>query len=657
MNNPISKTPFLFLLIPLVLGIVVQYYGVNIIWSIIVALLGSSIILFSFFIKREKQYRFRWIFGIGTFLLFIAFGGGTTYFKQQSLEYTLSDSIQTYVGYVTETPQEKPRSVAHKIYLENEDINVVCYLQKDSTMLPLEVGDEIIFLSQLQGFKNAGNPDDFDYERYMYNQGFVASTYLTSASWIKTGESHNSLKIFALKIRQKIMTFYESLGFEGDDLAILSALTLGYQDTLSDDLKQGFRTTGTVHILSVSGLHVGIIFGIMSFILSFIPRSSRFYRARPISIILLLWIYAFVTGLPPSVIRASAMLTVFCVADLLGGRKHSSLNGLYIAAFCMLFYNPFWIFDIGFQLSFISVLSILVLHQKMRGMVFCPNRLLSNIWNLFCLSIVAQLATFPLCLYYFGTFPTYFFVANLIIVPLVSFITYGIGFIVIAFGISVVMPTYSEIVYWLPVNGVRLLVKGMNIIVEFMERLPFALIENVTLSFAQLILMILIIILLLYACMKYNSKALIASLVLMSCFIILILKKDFEKNDNQLIVYNRNGYIDIRICIDGRFYSLDSLVSNSMNPVIELGDKRVLILNSQFDNLLETNKQYAVDCAIIVGDINNLFSSIEERYNMSILILDSSLKADARSHLTKECENRNIPIHDVTKKGAFSIIF
>lgn len=658
MNNPISKTPFVFVLIPLVVGIVLQYYTeVDIIWSIIVALLGSTIMLSSFLQKQDRSYKLRWLFGIGVLILFASFGGVSTFLKQQSLDYTLSDSIQTYIGYVTDSPQEKPRSVAYNLYLEDQKINIVCYLQKDSTRNAPEIGDEIAFLSRLQNFKNAGNPNEFAYDKYMYNQGFVGSTYLTSASWISTGHSHQSLKIFALKLRQRIINFFESLGLEGDELAVLSALTLGYQDSLSDDLIQGFRTTGTVHILSVSGLHVGIIYSMISLLLSFISRTSRFYRIRPLLIILVLWSYAFVTGLPASVIRASTMLTVFCIADFIGSRKNSSLNGLYIAAFLMLLYNPFWIFDIGFQLSFISVLSILVLHKKMSALLTCTHRITSYVWNMFCLSIVAQLATFPLCLYYFGTFPTYFFVANLIIVPLVCFITYAVGLTLIGMVLSFFLPQYSDWIYWLATTILRLLVEAMTAMVHFVERMPMALIQNVEISFVQLVLLLSMIGTFLYAVFKYSSRGLIASLAFTLGFVLLLLANDLKQDDDRLIVYNRNGSTDIKVFVGHSSTSLDSLLTHSINPLVELGTQKILVLNTEIKNNLDTESKYNADYIVVTNNSIHSLAQIERYYTGQKLVLDGSLKSHVRNHLTKECENRKILIHDVTKDGALSIIF
>lgn len=657
MYSPISKTPFLLLLVPLIQGIILQYFGCDIRWSIVAALLGSAIILFSFLLKKERGFSLRWSFVVGVFFLFSCFGGMSTYMKQKSLEYVVSDSVRTYIGYVTDSPQEKPNSIAYKIHLKNESVNIVCYLQNDSLHKPLSVGTEIAFQTQLQEFRNAGNPNEFDYVKYMYNQGFVATTYLSNYSWMVTGNAVNSLKIYALQVREAILTFYKSLGFEGDNLAVLSALTLGYQDTLSDDLIQGFRTTGTVHILSVSGLHVGVIFVIITFLLGFIPRHSRFYRARFVITILLLWAYSLVTGLPASVVRASFMLTVFCLANVFTNKKYNALNSLYVAAFFMLLYNPFWLFDIGFQLSFVSVLSILVLYKRMQNLHSFSNKYGHKVWQMFCLSCVAQLATFPLCLYYFGTFPTYFFIGNLIIVPMVVIITYSIGFLIIAYGVCTLLPSYSEIIYYVPVNIISFLLEAMNDIVRLLQLLPFALLEDMELSFIQLVLLSGIIILLLVTGIRHNSRSFILALSLLLISLSITLKNDLEEEYNQLVIYNRYHNTDIKLTIDGQTTSLDSLITSETNPMLEIGNTKILILNSKIDSNLYANELYKLDYIIVVNNLEHSLSSIDAFFEPANIILDGSLKNIVRKQLTKECENRNIPLYDVSKNGAFSIIF
>ena len=516
MKNPFAKTPFLFLLIPLIAGILLQYYLDIQYISIAFFSLGILAMLFSYFVPKEKQFGWRWLFGAGALFFLIAIGIVCTIFQRQKSDFSFSTERKTYRGIITDTPQEKARTTAYKVRLVNENKNVVCYLQRDSTITDrLKPGEEILFEGKIQPFQNIG---DFDYVSYMHNQGFAGSAYIPIHSWEKTGNTSSSLKLKALGYRQKILDFYKSLGFDDTEYSILSALTLGYKNELSDELTQGFRTTGTVHVLSTSGLHVGIIYLMISFLLGFIRKGNKYYKLRPTLIILLLWVYAFVTGLPASVVRASIMLSFFCAAELFD-RRSISLHAMFIAAFFMLLYNPLSLFDVGFQLSFASVLSILYLQPKASSLLKIENTYLRNIWQMFTLSVVAQLATFPICLYYFGTFPTYFFITNLIVVPLVSLIIYSTGGIAIAKIFSYVIPNYSDYLFFLPVKILQWLVQLMTSIIRFFEKLPFAQLEDIKISFIDLLLIYTFIISVIMFFVYKKPKVLIVGL---SAFLGLI---------------------------------------------------------------------------------------------------------------------------------------
>lgn len=516
MKNPLTKTPFLFFLIPLIVGILLQYYFKIEYMSIAFSLIGVIAMLFSYLVVEKQQFRWRWLFGAGLMLFLISVGIVSTSFSQQRSDFTFSNNVEVYEAVVADTPQKKPRSTAYKVYLPAQNKQVICYFQKGESDSPeMHPGDVFLFQGRIQPFRNMG---DFDYARYMYNQGIAGSVYVSSQSWHVEDRTVFSLQYFALNIRQQIMSFYESLGFTETEYSILSALTLGYQNDLSDDIKQGFRTTGTVHVLSVSGLHVGIIYIMVSFLLGFIRRGTKYYWIKPLAIILLLWIYAFITGLPPSVIRASGMLTVFCLSEILG-RNSFSLHALFIAGFFILLISPFSLFDIGFQLSFLSVLSILYLQPRASSLLKIDNKYLRQIWQLFTLSIVAQLATFPLCLYYFGTFPTYFFVTNLVIVPLVTLITYAVGTVILAKILSLIFPALSFYFYYLPVKILAVLVEVMTALIRFFENLPLALIENVKVSLLDLGLLFTLILGFLSFIIYKKSKGLI--LALLAVFLLL----------------------------------------------------------------------------------------------------------------------------------------
>lgn len=657
MKNPFSKLPFLFLLIPLIIGILLQYYFKPHNISILFFLLGIIAMLCSYLIPEKRQFSWRWLFGGGASLFMIGVGIVSTTFRQDISQYTFPDEVRTYRGIVADTPQEKPRTTAYKVYLPDEDKRVVCYFQKDSLLHSrLQPGYEFLFRAQIQPFKNMGNPDDFDYVGYMYNQGFAGSAYIPVHSWRETGIVIPSLKYKALRCRQQILEFYQSLGFDEVEYSILAALTLGYQAALTDDLKQSFRTTGTVHVLSVSGLHVGIIYLMISFLLGFIRRGSKYYWIKPILIILLLWIYAFVTGLPSSVVRASLMLTVFCVSEVFG-RKSFSLHALFITAFFMLLYNPFSLFEIGFQLSFLSVLSILLLQPKASGLLRVENKYLRGIWQMFTLSIVAQLATFPICLYYFGTFPTYFFIANLFIVPLVSLITYAVGGIVIAKLVSFLLPDLSFYIYFLPVKVLQLLVHIMTSVINFIESFPFALIDNVKISFADLILIFAVIVSGILFLYYKKAKILIIALFAILMLIVANIVDNLKTQNDNLIVYNRRQSTEIRWRENGseNIVRGENLIGGY--KLIEINKNTTLTLSQNIWNNKDSQLKFKVKNLILTNDNTFSLYSLTQLIAAENIVLDASLSAYARRRLAKECQKLNIPCHDVVLNGAFSLNF
>lgn len=651
MQNPLAKTPFLSLLVPLIIGIILQYYLKILNWSITFFLIGIVVMLLSYFLPFDKQFRLRWLFGSGLFSFLIGVGMVSTSFSQEKSEFSFDDENHLYKGIVVDIPQEKPRSVAYRVYLPDVDKQMVCYFQPDSLRSEMKPGDEFVFDAVVQPFRNAGNPDDFDYVQYMYNKNYVGSAYVSADSWMATGEVSASLKIQAQRLRQKIIGFYKSLGFNETEYSILSALTLGYQDALADDVKQSFRATGTAHVLAVSGLHVGIIYAIISFFLGFLRRTSKIYWLKPLLIILLLWLYAFITGLPPSVIRASTMLTVFCFSEIFH-RKGFTPNALYIAAFFMLLVNPFSLFDVGFQLSFASVLAILYLHPKIVSLIDVKNKRLKSVWQIFTLSIVAQLGTFPLCLYYFGTFPTYFFVSNMLVVPLVVCITYSAATIVFAKMLTYIFPAFGYYIYYLPVKVLKFLVSALTSVTEFFEHLPYALVSNMNISILDLCL----IIVLLLSVVVFMAKKKAISLIIGLCSIALMFAAGLYNNlsvkDDELIIYNRRGITDIEWNISGQKYILrnDSIQAYTL---FELKDKKLLILTNNEWDKKQSGEKYEVDWLLLANDNSFSLKSLTELFAFDAVIVNGSLSGKTIRQIVNDSQKLGIKCHDVTENGAY----
>src|SRR5690606_19594565 len=233
---------------------------------------------------------------------------------------------------------------------------------------------------------------------------------------------------YALSLRQRMVEKLDRSFQDTDALAIASALVLGYQNQISQETLDTFSITGTIHVLSVSGLHVGIVFVVFSSLL-FWMKNKKWKIIKAMILICLIWGYALITGLSSSVLRASIMIS-FGIIAFSFSRKGNIYNIIAASAFFLLLYNPHFISGIGFKLSYLAVLGIVFLYPKINTFFNIKNRFLSAIWSSSAISIAAQIATFPLVLYYFHFFPVYFLPANVLIILPASFVVY-LGFLVL----------------------------------------------------------------------------------------------------------------------------------------------------------------------------------------------------------------------------------
>lgn len=648
----IAKAPFFRLLLPLLLGISVQYYYHIGKWSIIPIALGLGIILLSYFVPKAKVARFQFLFGYGVCFILLGVGIISTMLRQQMSAFTFPDVSDTYTATVIDIPQEKPNSYAYRVQLKKNNKQIVCYFSKEDNLEDLKVGDTFTFFSQIQALKNRGNPDEFDYARYMYNKGYSGMTFVRSDRWQKEEVSDTDFFIKGVQCRQYILKLYKSLHLTSDEYAMLSALTLGYTDALSDEIVESFRTTGVAHILAVSGMHVGIIFVVISSLLSFVHRHSKYHWIKQIIIILLLWIYVFVIGFPPSALRACLMLTALCGAALFGTKSYS-YNTLFMTAFLMLVWNPLWLFDMGFQLSFLSVLSMLLLMPVLSDAMPVKNRYLRYFRDILNVSLSVQIGIFPLCLYYFGTFPVYFFIANLVIIPLVTLAIYDAVIIVSLQVIGIFLPSLAIYLQYIPIGLFKLLMKATTSISLFFENLPFASLQNLKPSVAGLILLWLIVISLISFILKKKSWNLIVSLV---CTLALIAMsfRTIINNKDTLMVYNRPESTQVIYQIG---YHKEDITEVKDNKLIWLKGVKYLIVTSDSWKGGSTDQKMKVDYLHLVDNNSLSLYSLNHVFEIDKVILDGSLSKKTLQRFVLECEKLRIPYYDVSDNGVLRIFF
>ncbi len=649
MSKIISKNPFLRVLIPILFGIMIAYYLPKELIGIVLFCMGILCVSVPIIFLKTNISNYRIVEFFGFFFIFAGF---TIYNYSHHINdsaFKFDDKTHIYTGIVQDIPLQKKNSVQLSLKLRDKsNSKVILYIEDTWQTQYIEPGNEIIFKSKLKPFKNLGNPDDFDYKRYMQIKGFSASGYVSLENWY-LGNSTFSIYTFSQQLRKRILKFFDGLQLGSLQKSLLSAIIIGYKADLTEDIQNAFRVSGTAHVLAVSGMHVAIIYQILSTLLFFFHKTRKGNIAKYSTTIILLWLYAFITGFSVSVIRAAIMLTIYSVGKIIH-RKGFTYNTLAAAASAILLVNPLVFFEVGFQLSFASVFAILYFMPKFASLYTTTNQTLNSIWNLFTLSLAAQLGVFPLTFYYFGTFPTYFFITNILVVPLVQIITYACIPLFIFGGISMSGWEWTMILFK-PIKYIlQFLINALYEIVHFFENLPFAQLSNYYLTVVQVILFFVLILSL--TRIIFDKKIRFITISAFS-FWLLLLTYTFQitqTKDDKLWVLNCPGNTEL----------MYNVKNQTISPYLSSGtiphpSKKILLLKENIFKYKTVANPLNVDFLILSNDRTYSLKYLLETVHPKCIILDSSLTRKTRLRLTKQSKDFGIPIHDVTEQGAFSI--
>lgn len=706
----IRKIPFVRFLLPLLIGVGLQI-NVNL-HSIPVfyILIGFFIflLLFIFIRKFGSTYKLSWVFGI-ILNIFLILTGIIITQNQQSK--TLSNNPNfddgLIIANIIEPVVEKDKTIKAVVnvfaiknnnnWLETSGKAIV-YFEKDSIAKQLEIGDRIAFEPSLGDIQNTNNPYEFNYKRYLFFHLISKQAYLKSDSWILLKKARgNTLQYYADKIRNKLLQIYEDNGITGDELSIASALTLGYKDKLDEEIKRSYSSAGAMHVLAVSGLHVGIIYMIFNSLLFFLGK-KRFARIlKTILLLLILWAYAYITGMSPSVMRASIMFSFIIVAKNIN-RKTNIYNTLATSAFLLILINPFIIMEVGFQLSYLAVLAIVFFQPKMYNWIKFKYWLADKAWALFTVSVAAQLGTAPIGIYYFHQFPNYFFISNFIVIPAAT--------IILCTGIAVLATSFIPVVSSFIAKGLSYIIYGLNYSVGFIEKMPYSTTNDISISLPESILLYAIIILL--SLFFLYQKIWPLRLALYSVILILIsfnYSNFYSKQQRSIIVYNIKGNTALNF-IDGSDNILYSDVEIETNPSqlmysvknnwLELGlenekiidlnrsnsqflfsnlltldnqrvfnkhsfysfyDKTILLINDDRFLNMSSEDKFSVDYIILSKNVKTDINKIIGLFNFKKLIIDSSNSNWITENWVEQCISNNIDYIDIAKDGAFILEF
>ncbi|MCF8358180.1 MAG: ComEC/Rec2 family competence protein [Prolixibacteraceae bacterium] len=504
-----------------------------------------------FFLKKAgKLNPYSYWFSVIFFLLFAALGFTYSHFHNKTL-FSNNFPVDTkYTGIILEKAPSTKNRYKYVVNINTALKNgatkkfnekVLVYVSDSVSNSKLEPGSGITFRAKFYEISTNYNPGEFNYKRFMKRKGIRFQTYLHKE--IKTvPNARFSLKTKALKIRSQLLELYREYGISGDEFSVLAALTLGDKHYLDNEIKDSFAASGAMHVLAVSGLHVGIIYLIIVFLFRPLKRIKQIRLIKILIIIGLLWGYAFITGLSPSVLRSCTMFSFIVIGENLK-RRSNIYNTLAVSAFVIMLINPNIVFEVGFQLSYMAVFSIVFFQPRLANLLRPKNRLLKYLWELFTVSVAAQLGTSLISIYYFHQFPTYFWLSNFIVIPAAGILLYlAVSFFIFSF--LPLIPALIAMVLQF-VTGI------LNGAVGFIESLPASTISGLWISPTTIIICYLILFFFTDFLITHNFRNIIWLLGCMFVLFSLNCNSKINASKRQAIVFYNNYSCSLISIIDG----------------------------------------------------------------------------------------------------------
>lgn len=407
---------------------------------------------------------------------------------------------------------------------------IYLYVSRDSVHAPYKYGDVLGIQKGYFEISAPSNPSEFDYRRFLERQGVFAQAFIKTGEAVYLSHAPASLvRALAYRLRERGTHLIKRFLSEEREQAIALALLLGVKDYLDTSLKEAYSAAGAMHVLAVSGLHVGIVYLLLKILLS---RARKHRAGRYLFAVItlsIIWLYALVTGFSPSVIRAATMFSVVILAEV-ANRRTNIYNSLGIAAFILILYDPRIIYAVGFQLSFAAVLGIVTIQPALYRMLHFHWKPLDYFWSITCVSLAAQLATFPLTLMYFHQFPSYFLISNLVVIP-AAFMVMVIGLVMLFVG-AIFVPL-GEGLGWV-LQG---LIYGVNETAIWVHSLPYSFFDWLYLDFWDAILVYGCLMATVVALKKYNYSYLTLALWLGAVFIGWQHLKAFDRLGKRSLVF------------------------------------------------------------------------------------------------------------------------
>ena len=691
--------PFVRLLLPLILGIVLYQFHFTFLSSDFLGIifLGVLLILLLGWFQKEPSIRAVQCWGLGAMLFLIGLGYSLSHYQdprqQTSYVGTSTDSATIYTAVVHTIPERKKRSM--QVILELKTAfkaniwhpctgKVLAYLELDTQSIQLDYGRMVLFKSQLSTIETAKNPAAFDMRQYYAHQHIYQQCYLPSHSWTALNWQGSLWQQQIYQWKQHLLNTLQQTIDTPNEYAVAAALLLGAKSGLDKKLKNAYADTGAMHVLAVSGLHVGILIGLLQFLLGFLSRfGQRGQQLKALLLLVFLWLFALLTGASASVLRASTMFSFLLLGRVIG-RSINVYNSLAASAFLLLCLDSNLLYHVGFQLSYMALIGIVYFYPKIEPLWQPSSKLAKAIWNAIALSIAAQLATTPLSLYYFHQFPLFFWLSSLVVAALAG--------VLLGLGIALLLVAQIPIIGAIVTILFKYLLLTLNSFIFGIQQLPGAVWKGFWLEFWQLWLLYFILIASVICLRQRRLPWGIATLTAVVFFISFeVWQQHKQLEQTQLCIYSshkssgwtilqgqeaftwadssllrsqelsylQQNYLYNHGVTTPQQFSLASSCTGKWGQYQQglgnYGTTRLALYSSE-QLYLQSNTPLAVHYVLIHNNPRLYdLQQIDLLYNYKTLVFDGSSSRWNRQRWAKSCDSLGIDYVDVVEEGALVV--
>lgn len=698
----LHKYPFVRLVIPYAFGIWIAHtFQTSIPWEWLSVIVFTGVVLMVLIALLSGNRRLGVVYGMVLSLMLIASGMMNIQADrpQSRPNHFINDTTKAiyFKARVTENPVRKERTTKVLLSLHGladsnmlKPVNglVLAYISNEDNELIPTYGDIIVFWKRPEPPAMALNPAQFDFTSYLAGQGIYHQVFLKKGDWSILEKGYtNPLFVAAFYMRDKLLHAMSENGLAGDEFHVASAILLGYDDHLPAFLRKSYTAAGAMHVLCVSGLHVGLIFMIFSYLLGFLDRMKRTRNIKTLFLFVIIWFYALITGLSPSVLRASIMISFILIGKLLM-RKGFIINSLSASAFLLLYIDPFTLYHIGFQLSYSAVLGIVLLQKPIYNMLHLKNKIANTIWEISSVSIAAQLATTPFVLHYFHQFPTYFILSNLLLVPL--------SFAIILMGMGLLLTSFLPFLPWLFGKITSSMIFVMNYFILWIEQLPSSVLRGLYITSTESFTLIIGLTLLIQMFNAGIKKLFLPLLLMILIFFSSVTLRNLEREQqSKMIIYGLNKYTAIDF-VRGKehimladsnlmkdefmlgfnlekfwsqyglsnpplWFSKDDTIKhpfiNKKQQVISFNGKTIALWEKDSKRKILPQQKLKVDYVLIAGNMPENMRDLRRYYEFELLIFDLSLPAWNAEKWKAKALAEKINLYDIRQSGAFIVNF